>query len=64
LILKYLLIFILAFDLRRKPVLNQFLDNCTRTNGITRELTPSNTENRTSQDYSKVDSKDELRKLV
>lgn len=59
-----MLIFFLAFDLRRKPVLNQFLDNCTRTNGITREITPNNTEVCTSQDYSKVDSKDELRKLV
>ncbi|CAC5367159.1 Smoothelin,Smoothelin-like protein 1 [Mytilus coruscus] len=50
-----------AFELRRKPVVYQFVDSCLRINGVKRDLTLDSTA---QQDYSQVDSKDELRKLL
>ncbi|CAG2230849.1 Smoothelin,Smoothelin-like protein 1,Smoothelin-like protein 2 [Mytilus edulis] len=50
-----------AFELRRKPVVHQFVDSCLRINGVKRDLTLDSTA---QQDYSGVDSKDELRKLA
>ncbi|XP_052073837.1 uncharacterized protein LOC127711762 isoform X5 [Mytilus californianus] len=50
-----------AFELRRKPVVHQFVDSCLRINGVKRDLTQDSTA---QQDYSQVDSKDELRKLL
>ncbi|XP_076107130.1 uncharacterized protein LOC143075549 isoform X7 [Mytilus galloprovincialis] len=52
---------IAAFELRRKPVVHQFVDSCLRINGVKRDLTLDCTA---QQDYSGVDSKDELRKLL
>ncbi|XP_063448651.1 uncharacterized protein LOC134728137 isoform X4 [Mytilus trossulus] len=52
---------IAAFELRRKPVVHQFVDSCLRINGVKRDITLDCTA---QQDYSGVDSKDELRKLL
>lgn len=54
----YVLFIFPAFETRRKPVAHQFVENCTRANGVSREVTQS------QQYYNQVDSKDELRKLV